>query len=220
MWLLVVRIQEGTFARNNNLPRRCSINYSLMKLMVMKKLLSATTVLVCLCAGFLSSCKRKHDTIAVDPAVKDAFLFRVGSYWIYRDTVNGTVDSVVVDRVDSSYVSEGDYPADHVETIDMHGSIYRQKGGNYVYRNDRLSGLRKGRVEDFIFPFTGSGTRVVTLLPNTIILGNTLQNVTQIANGTIDTYLVKENVGVVFIRRRLSDSQNYFYGLERWHVVQ
>lgn len=188
--------------------------------MVMKKLLAQIIVLAGISTALFSSCSRKHEVVTVDPALKTAFLFREGSYWIYRDTVNGTVDSVVVKRVDSSYVSEGDYPSDHVQTIDMNYSIYRRQGGKYVYNSERVSGFRKNSVENFIYPFSSGGNSIVTVLANTTILGNSIKDVIQIAHAGIDTYLVKEHVGAVFVRRHLSDSQNYFYGLERWHVVQ
>jgi hypothetical protein len=53
----------------------------------------------------LGACRHKQaqpETIYVDSATRQHFLFKPGSYWIYKDSVSGRVDSCYVTKLDSS----------------------------------------------------------------------------------------------------------------------
>ena len=62
----------------------------------MKKIL---TVLIIAVAGFcLLSCKKKNNVqqVPVNDSLKAAFNFKPGTYWIYKDSLSGAIDSFAV----------------------------------------------------------------------------------------------------------------------------
>ncbi len=165
-------------------------------------------------------CKKEGDFIPIRPELKAAFLFRVGSYWVYRDTLNHTLDSVYLERVDSGSYPTGDHPEDLAEGQNQVLAAYRWNGSGYDFRSKQFIGMGGDAVYFFEYPFASGLNVIVTKYPTVAIQGNTFQDVTEIAIETQDTFMVKEKIGAVAVRRHLSDTQSYFYQLVRWSVIQ
>lgn len=55
----------------------------------------------------LFSCNKKEPPVPVDPLIKKKFGFKPGSYWIFRDSISG--------RVDSCYLYSSDYRTSTVD---------------------------------------------------------------------------------------------------------
>ena len=67
------------------------------------------TILIVLCGIFLFSCnKTKLNNTPVSADLKAAFNYKVGTYWIYKDSLTGFLDSFfVTDNGTSSYTNTG-----------------------------------------------------------------------------------------------------------------
>ena len=80
----------------------------------MQNRLALLTGVVCLCVG----CNKTPSipTYNINPAIKAAFNFKVGTYWVYRDSLTGNLDSFYVNSIlnyigahQSSYTNKNDY---------------------------------------------------------------------------------------------------------------
>ena len=55
----------------------------------------------------MPACKQKENKIAVDSGLRSDFGYRQGSYWVYRDSVSGEVDSAYVISSGSAWHEAG-----------------------------------------------------------------------------------------------------------------
>ncbi len=62
-------------------------------------------VMVFLCAFI--GCQKKTTTTPIDPVLKKYYSYKQGSYWVYRDSLNGDIDSFVVVRNDYQSIYPG-----------------------------------------------------------------------------------------------------------------
>lgn len=182
------------------------------------KTLCAVSTAAFLVVGALA-CKKEGDFIPIQPELKAAFLFKVGSYWIYRDTLNQTLDSVYLERVDSTAHPVGDHPEDLAESQNQVFAAYRWNGSGHDFRSKQSVSMGGSGVYSFRYPFASSMNVTVTKHPAVSVQGNAFENVTEIT-GSKETFMVKEKIGAITIRRRLNDTQSYFYQLVRWSVSQ
>ena len=81
----------------------------------------------------LCTCKKNTVTqVPLDPAFKAAFNFKAGSYWIYKDSISGRMDSFFVRRNSDEYLpSQATNTNTFVpEVIEMSISEYNISSGN------------------------------------------------------------------------------------------
>lgn len=78
--------------------------------------------LVCLFAIplIISGCKKKPVN-RVDPDLKAAFSYKPGTYWIYKDSLTGAIDSFVITTNDDNFSTNNDRT---LETIGMNMAEY------------------------------------------------------------------------------------------------
>jgi hypothetical protein len=74
-----------------------------------------------------AACKKSSTTqiYTIDPGLKSGFAFKAGSYWIYKDSVSGEIDSVYVSGYSDNYAGMGCVPEPNVkyEWVNYHMTV-------------------------------------------------------------------------------------------------
>lgn len=143
---------------------------------------SATT------SGFYPGPPKPYKTVYVSNEIKEWGLFNVGSYWIYRDSISGIIDSIYVSSVDTTYdrsyyTKDSDiiYEVIHIKVNDFSEDYYSISAGDEMYYvcNSNLI----FPVPCFILDTTVNNLvlyqiqQVNTTIPNLTIFGNQYTNV-------------------------------------------
>lgn len=145
--------------QSNNTPARSSLHFLLLLLLM----------------GTLLSCNKepKYKTVYLDAGLKAAFNNKPGSYWIYRDSVTGELDSVyLTERILKIYTGDASIKGFNYEKLDLtfasthigsDTSYNLQLGINFSTRWDHylVCGLSKISIQPlnfwFAYPFTSAG---------------------------------------------------------------
>ncbi len=158
-------------------------------------------------------CKKKTKiTHPVDAETKSHFSFKVGTYWIYRDSATGIVDSFQVSSTGSAPEPDGtEYFATFINIyndtdeavlgIHLHNNHIQYK---FVYSQEGCS---------FDYPYWSSGK----LLPTFSLNGNTYDSV--LVQGGSGTYYVRHDIGMIKMIVE-TDSYNKVWELVRYKIVK
>ena len=122
---------------------------------------SAIFLLVC-CLLFCN-CEKKDTYTHLNPALASAFIFHQGSYWIYKDSITGAIDSMYVKYYDSIPVPSNSDPTHYNDIITM---VFGNYNGNLNYRDDWNIVLKNN---EFVFSGFSSNTDGVE---NTLMIGS------------------------------------------------
>ena len=137
--------------------------------------------------GVLHSCKKDNSVIPIDPRLKAGFNFQPGTYWIYRDSISGRIDSFFVRNNVSGNAAIGsstpeqtilisilDYPISPVSLTDTTLwilQLYNSQLGVKCYNPTALT--RNGKNIDygplFSLPFVIGYTDDFEGIPNNLI---------------------------------------------------
>jgi hypothetical protein len=212
--------------------------------MKLKLLLPAALLLL------LGACRHKQsqpETIYVDKATRQHFAFKPGSYWIYKDSISGRVDSCYVTAIDSSLRHNDEYTKIY-QTI--HSELVQRPIVNPL--SDSLTiwiGLGNGNVgigyntTDFLnhrnfglqltYPFklgrmniTPDSGMVTEIIPELVSGGERYSNViecfSRISKSPEDYAWFYFNDSVAFIKIRLYADKglNYVWELQQCHIIK
>ena len=190
----------------------------------------------------IASCTRKTN-YPVNSDLKSSFSYKPGTYWIYRDSISGEMDSF--------YVTE------------QHLDNYKNEAENYTYDqigtyicqvslDSNLSDTSKWRIsilknqiyvewswysnEDYFlfgpiqYPFVvkkngDENNRVVAIIPNYDINGITFSNIAVCNSDTVSqvyaTIQINADAGIIKINGRSTmGSGHKIWELQRWHLVR
>jgi hypothetical protein len=177
-------------------------------------------VLAALLLCIMWGCKKQPGTVAIDADLEKNFSYKPGTYWIYRDSLTGEVDSfAVVDNHDALGNSNnfGNYTIQSAEIGTYHNGIANDTflirwdlQTNYVnytyYKGPSFSGGSLQYNPLFYYPF-----KRYSILPTYSVGSNIFSNVAEIAtypNGYFkafpDVFYICANAGI--IKMNLSDS--------------
>ena len=154
----------------------------------------------------LTNCdKTTNSTITVAPSLMSNFNFKPGTYWIYKDSLTGEIDSYSVYSNQTTYPGYG-YNT-NIETFNIY--IYMYKSNNGYYYNVLTLSLTDSVIDInyayptftyfayvFVYPFSleryslleNSDTAgIAAIFPNYVVNNFTYNNVAQIYNSYSDT---------------------------------
>ena len=165
----------------------------------------------------------------IEPDLSAHFNFQTGSYWIYRDSINGRLDSFNVEinfqnqgRNFTNYLSDitnlsiRELNIDHTAVSDStHWSwcLY----GKFIYFN----GIYTSFGNLLSYPFR-LGIDGVTKIDTTYTLnGNTFSRVAHITHQP-DKFYVNDSVGIIKMTLFGADSTTpaHVWELKRWHILK
>jgi len=193
----------------------------------------------------LSSCKKTNlPNRPVDADLKAAFSYLPGTYWIYRDSISGHVDSFFVTQdTHNNYNYNSQYTFDQItvritaynvasfaDSDTWEISLY-QSTIAIDYDIDLYSKNTDGiDYYPLTYPFTdgeyigSTGTNVNTLsiLGNYVVDGKTFNNVAQVnyVDGTNDYFYISSDVGIIKMRLYDNVDSVHVWELERWNIVK
>ncbi len=184
-------------------------------------------------------CKKTPTTIntPIDPALKASFNYQVGTYWIYKDSISGSIDSFYV-RVNSpgngtSSISD-EYTYDYIGIgiiifeYDSNATISKAPSWEFYFSNNKIaltyfdSKLVLGQLESnplVAFPFQSQSLRFPSDNSTTIAATNTVN--------LYNTYMVNgvsySNVSEINSACNILASQNYPlnapYNYNNWYYL-
>lgn len=62
-----------------------------------------TNYILCVCLIFLATCTKKQQSVSINAGLKANFGFKAGTYWVYKDSITGRIDSFIVSNVTDAY---------------------------------------------------------------------------------------------------------------------
>ena len=203
-----------------------------------------------LLAGFISSChKNTIPNVPINSEMYNAFAFKEGSYWIYQDSVNGEIDSFVINmptgmnQINNNSYTESQYvyalTGYKEESLKRYWNFYFQDSVMSFAVLDAAETLENDiGYELVVFPWK-SGQRTMDFDSGVInnifssysIMGNTFNNVCEInhtRSSSISTQIIRndwfyiaENIGLVkVILNHPQDTIYHSYQLIRYKVVK
>jgi len=206
----------------------------------MKNIIYLTTVL-CICIMGMYSCKKNNPIPhkIIDAHLKGAFDFQPGTYWIFKDSLTGQVDSFYVrNNWNSIYTNASpSYTYDGI-TVDIKevnelpigsdtarwgiGLAQNQLAFSDYYKDDFFN------YDAIIYPFT-SGIQPYDVYPESIILMSSFSinnstifnNVAEIcySGGVNDFFYLNSDVGLIKIVLNQRDAIRV-WELQRWNIVK
>ena len=195
-----------------------------------------------ICLSFLwTGCKK--DPVVTTPVVKEPktpistdllahFSFQPGTYWIYRDSLNGRLDSFYIIsngigiaitnyRADNGFYYcqmqlnqhniDGTATADSaVWQYDLHHSVFQL----VEYASKSWSTFAE-------YPFVTGENGISAITPTYTLNGQSFQHIATIDKGT-DLFYVNDSVGIIKMRLDQSDTAmpSHVWELKRWNVVK
>jgi hypothetical protein len=207
-------------------------------------LLKYTIIWLTLLSCIIASCTKKTKSTAIDADVKKYFSFKKGTYWIYKDSVSGQMDSFAVENNNTvsypgnSYNSAFDDETDYYwvyangvinDTISGYWSLAQNGVSLYYAENsDYFSGPL------FVYPFTAGYTFeyryiISNVYPTFHLNGNTYNTVAEIgqtgpfadSTGTHtynDLFYVSTDAGIIKMKFNHGTMQRN-WELVRYHIV-
>lgn len=173
----------------------------------------------------LFGCKKTDSAMPLDENLRKHFSYQPGTYWIYKDSVNGQIDSfAVVDNIPDVY----DFGQGTFHGINV-GIVAYSYGTVYDTGYD-ISWLLQGKSIDvqitgfpyapvratIVYPFVKGS--VAAILDEIAVSGNTYKNVAVIGTDSESSLYVTEEVGIVKMRF-LSLSNTPIWELQRCKIV-
>lgn len=159
---------------------------------------------------------KPYRTVYVSNELKEWGLFNVGSYWIYRDSITGSTDSVYVSSIDTTYALN-EYTADSnllCESINVNFKsnlgFYKHSMYSLFYSSHDIIFGKNGppifKLDTTIIPVNGIKQNVD--IPTINVLGNNYSNVRYLmfyayyslhssAYWIVEKSYFKKNVGLV-----------------------
>src|ERR1035437_368672 len=88
---------------------------------------------LCICMIFLATCTKKAQYIPIDAGMKAALGYKPGSYWVYKDSISGRIDSFIVTAVEDAFIGQSSYV--NQEQMYIYMTDYKNKDsvGTWVY---------------------------------------------------------------------------------------
>jgi len=206
----------------------------------MKNIIYLATVL-CICITGMYSCK-KNSSIPhkiIDADLKGAFDFQPGTYWIFKDSLTGQVDSFYVRNNWSSVYTNASpsftYDAIIVDIKEVNEYPFGLDTSMWEITMDQSEvgfsdwyGSYYLNLDPTTYPFT-SGIQPYAVYPHTVNLfnsfssnGSTFNNIAEIHfTSTIDDYLYIDN-NVCFIKMILNQPgiSERIWEIQRWNIVK
>ena len=189
-----------------------------------------------LVAAVIFSCN-KTPTTPINTDVKANFSYQPGTYWIYRDTVSGAMDSLYVRANIRQDIKNANVP---VESIIMYLTQY-----NLAVPTDTIPlrySLSQSYLDTYLgttvpYPFKvgpintgGYGGTVLNVYGNYTVNGQTFANVAEVSHALIpspyflnDTFYICASAGII---KNITSQQidtivtNRVWELQRYHIVR
>lgn len=168
----------------------------------------------------LYSCKKQYNTAYIDPELKKHFNFKAGTYWIYRDSLTGSMDTFTV-YGNTTTITESNpgYSLDHIERQEMEircsdsSNVYKC---SYTLSNSSILVL-------FYHLQLGLGTSYNNFRDHNALKSYTFNSivfdsVSEARNG-LGTLFGKKDIGFVKITL-MKDSIKKVWELQQWKIVQ
>jgi len=199
-------------------------------------------------------CHKKEESkvtyAKIDEGLKKAFNFKQGSYWIYRDSLTGRIDSfiTVANYLDSTAYVKGGYkeslPAYNIKIYISEFNLLSPSGevskwewqlvSNKVFLNLITQYGQEYADQLFDFPlvkgmkgFGPAGEYLcVDSFTSFALLGNTHNNVFELhhfnrSSSVIDDwFFINNDVGIIKMRAVCLDSVYHVWELQRSHIVK
>jgi hypothetical protein len=204
----------------------------------MKNLLLIITMLM-----FAVGCKKKENIYYLSDEVKRNFFFKPGSYWIYRDSISGMMDSCYLSssmiqildnpRVTASYsklellsldflISPLDTSIKDKNELYM-GVVENNLLADYIFKLDRNHIQRL--VHGTPLPISAPDSKKfgkkdsVNILNKYTVLGVDYENVGEIWVNNHEQHYINDSVG--FIKMKVfNDSVNFVWELQRYKIIK
>jgi hypothetical protein len=199
----------------------------------MKNLLLIITMLV-----FAVGCKKKENIYYLSDDVKRNFFFKPGSYWIYRDSISGRVDSCYIAVSRLFIADEGRSESTRFKEILMSGFIQKPIDTMIKGEISRQFFFKENIIKinqfDLTYPIPRSPQTLndYHFLASTewfsnLIIGSTnylnLFHINYVSKDTasifIRNYWINDSVGFIKMRE-FDDTTNFIWELQRWHVIK
>lgn len=196
----------------------------------MKNLLITLAALV-----LLVGCKKKESILKLSDEVKRNFSFKPSSYWIYRDSISGRVDSFYLEsvqfRLDSSYLyTISDKTICEKMTINI-----VQTSLSTPYSENSIWSLRilQHFGNEFKTSFEKNNIEIKTISANSFYLSKGIEKELKVQSNTfVDVhyfeepnilFYIKEDIGYIKMRLNYDDGTtkiNEVWELQRWHIIK
>ena len=181
------------------------------------------------------ACTKKPGILYLDAKIKEQFYFKKGSYWIYRDSISGRVDSFYLESVeftnDSTYIYalydkrilekmtinifQTSLSVPYSDTPIWDFSLLQRN--NYFFK----SNYQKGKIKILTYSIL-QGYMDVGLEKELDVFGKTFTDVPSFKSPN-SLYYLKEGIGYLKMRLNYDDGAskiNEVWELLRWHVVK
>ena len=164
-----------------------------------------------MCLGLFACNKQQATHHRIEPALLAAFNYKMGSYWIYKDSLTGQVDSMYVSRWDSSIQQTPDDLTNYYDMVEFWLNIYDgnlnhsefwwiQLHHNYfifyqfINNFDGVESVLE--VPPIAYPFTDTAilfqgdSCFINVVPTYSVNGNQYINVAQLNCNSVKTYTI------------------------------
>jgi hypothetical protein len=170
--------------------------------------------------AFLHSCKKQDNTAYINPELKKHFNFKEGSYWIYRDSLTGSMDTFTVYNNITTITERDPYRSEtliEIQRIELRCSKDPDiLSGYFSLMNNSAT---------YIFPHFKYGTGVNYEYfsdPTRLMIhssnGISFDSVVQITPDS-STFYIKKDIGFVKLRL-MKDTIRKVWELQQWKIVQ
>ncbi len=198
----------------------------------------------------LCSCYKKLENKPVDAGLEAAFSFAPGTYWVFRDSISGQMDSLFVKARDHENHAVGN-PNDpwYYSYDEIIGTIYEVKANPskapsqleiFLKTNELVieyfDGSKYYDYDPIKFPFVSGNysdqfTEYVNIIGDYSINGNNFKNVTEvnISSGRVytdslingDHFYLNSDIGFIkMVFNHPFDTLNNVWELQRWKIVK
>jgi len=203
-----------------------------MKLVNPLKLICLLTLL----AGSIISCKKAKDEILnpdekeVPQAVKDFMYFKLGTYWIYQDSITGDLDSTYVFSTKNGKDTSSFFTMVGYLTIISHYSVMETKSmhfnkmykyscyaskptiDNYILTNRTAN---NNGLENIVFAYPLDLGKQFILNENTITIDHFYESLTVASNTFQDVYCISQTKD-----QTEDDSETKFYIAKNFGIIK
>lgn len=155
----------------------------------------------------------KKDPIKVDSATEKNFSFKTGSYWVYRDSLSGKVDSFFVSRNGSNVDDNNvEYKATYLE---VRGDSSEIGAGYYLHKNNvDFSFVQLNTGCGFTYPYSSDKK----ILADMSLNGSKYDSVAEILGGNWSYYYACASVGIIKMRIMKDGVLNRVWELQRYKI--
>ncbi|PQJ11874.1 hypothetical protein CJD36_008755 [Flavipsychrobacter stenotrophus] len=175
-------------------------------------------VLVCVIVFCITSCHKSYTTFSpIDPYLLAHYNFQPGTYWIYRDSVTGKEDSIIVYRNErDTFFEKGN--SQYGEYIRMSTRIFRDSliDTGLFHIDANTIRFDDGTERGYMFGYVNT-----TITADTTVLGMVYKNIKKYRYSEFHSFCSAEDIGILQYNTCDSALTNkYLKQLIRYRIIK